>query len=307
MESSERRPSSSSRGSRAPHPRRPSGQPRNCASLRRFRLRSATLHPVKEPFKKAVDRAVPPSPPSRGQRDGSRPHRMVFQTPRASRAAPVWVVVLLVSVVFLTAAMVDGLRFAFDPYTLLALSVLALLLVLHAVRSPWRLLLEPHGAWLGSARHGQRIPYEGIRFLVAADASSQAAPDVARLSIETDRRKYVIQLRSQDAEEAIRELRALCPHASGVPLSGPAFVPAHPADAALGARRVRRVWLRRAAGWASLSVLIAGSLVFCWRRLPQDRAVALCSLLVFPLWKAATALRRASEHVGVSAPRSPRQ
>jgi hypothetical protein len=243
---------------------------------------------------------VPPSPaPLPVHRTQGRE----FETPFVSRAAPIALVgflVLLVFVVFLTVSSSDRMA-ALNPYTLLALSGLVLLLVLHATRSPWRLLLHPQEAWIGSSRYGQSVPYETVRFLVAADASSTVAGRVARLTIETDRRIHGIELRWRDAEEAIEALRALCPHASGVTLSGRSFFPEDSAEAARGADRVRRVWIRRAVGWGSVSLFVVAGLALAWRRLPQESALSLCLILAFSLQQATRALLRARERSKVAA------
>ena len=236
------------------------------------------------------------------------PHKTAFETPFVCRAAPIVLVgalVLLVFVVLLTVASSDGRRAALNPYTLLALSGLVLLLVLHAIRSPWRLLLHPHDVWIGSSRHGRRMPYETVRFLVATDNSSTFAGRVARLTIETDRHSHRIELRPRDADDALEALRVLCPHAAGVTLSGRSFLPEDPADAAWGAGRVRRIWIWRAASWGGLSAFIVAALALWWRQLPQGAALSLGLILVPSLWKAASALSRASERSKAPAPREP--
>jgi hypothetical protein len=167
--------------------------------------------------------------------------------------------------------------------------VYMLTLVLYVFLSPSRLILDLHAAWIGSGRHGQWLPYASIWFLRVEDTSSTATGSMAQLAIRTKRGTHRIQLRTWDAERALSELRARSQHASGIDPDDHAFLPHDRADAAIGARRIRRILLWRATIWGSagfLAVLVA-VYVFLAK---GPFGLFFCLSAVFPFWKALRAL-----------------
>lgn len=117
-----------------------------------------------------------------------------------------------------------------------------------------RLVLEPRALWIGYRSRGREIPYDVVRFINAWQGGGRRG--ARRLFIETERRKYMIELSGSDLRRILPELRTRCRHACGIDYDGDSFAPADPADALAGSLRVVRFWRGQAAVWLGLAAAI---------------------------------------------------
>jgi hypothetical protein len=233
-------------------------------------------------------------------------NRIAFESPTTCRVLHFVRVGLVVMVILFPIMLLPPL---WNVYSLVALLAMVVLLVLYWRRLPWHLRLESHSVWIGATPHGHGhwVPYESIRFLALTDATTQAGGRMTRLTIETERHRYSLELSPDDAPMAIDELRARSRHASGVTTEGDAFLASDLADRERGAHRVVQVMVWRVVGWAVPGFLVLGGMAY----IGQDRLLAhpgdlvgLCSVGALAFGKAAEALGRIGQPAEVNPPRS---
>lgn len=175
-----------------------------------------------------------------------------FRTPIGNRVGDV-VLMLVVGALFV------GLAALLHPAFGLVV-LLALIALFRIMPFSWVLVLEAEHAWVGFWGLGRRVPYGSVRSLRAGTLSDLAGTkqvdDGVPLVIEGTGGKVEIRLRRADAQAAVTELHARCPHASGIDLQGNDLLPSDPREAALARPRLARSWTAQAVAALGLSAVI---------------------------------------------------